>query len=183
MQRPATVRLRTSLFEDAIAIVDRVRPRTCRSTTSRGAWPPRAASCSARSPRSATPTFRRASHGRAHGARRRAARRADLTVREVAQRVGYRQPAQFAKAFRRRHGTTPSRYRSARPASQRPDARSGGGAQRRLAAAQTRRDSARERTGGALGRRCAPALPDVVARHPRNQKFPAIWVRRHGGAP
>ena len=29
----------------------------------------------------------------------------DLTVREVAQRVGYRQPAQFAKAFRRRHGS------------------------------------------------------------------------------
>ena len=36
----------------------------------------------------------------------------DLTVREVAQRVGYRQPAQFAKAFRRRHGSAPSAYRS-----------------------------------------------------------------------
>jgi AraC-like DNA-binding protein len=35
----------------------------------------------------------------------------DLTVRDVARRVGYRQPAQFAKAFRRHHGTTPSRYR------------------------------------------------------------------------
>jgi two-component system response regulator YesN len=29
-------------------------------------------------------------------------------VREVAQSVGYRQPAQFAKAFRRHHGTSPS---------------------------------------------------------------------------
>jgi AraC family transcriptional regulator, regulatory protein of adaptative response / methylphosphotriester-DNA alkyltransferase methyltransferase len=35
-----------------------------------------------------------------------------LTVREVAHRVGYRQPAQFAKAFRRRHGLAPSAYRS-----------------------------------------------------------------------
>ena len=33
-------------------------------------------------------------------------------VREVAQSVGYRQPAQFAKAFRRHHGTSPSSLRS-----------------------------------------------------------------------
>jgi AraC family transcriptional regulator, regulatory protein of adaptative response / methylphosphotriester-DNA alkyltransferase methyltransferase len=33
------------------------------------------------------------------------------TVREVANRVGYRQPAQFAKAFRGRHGLSPSEYR------------------------------------------------------------------------
>ncbi|MEY2440750.1 MAG: AraC family transcriptional regulator [bacterium] len=35
-----------------------------------------------------------------------------LTVRAVADSVGYRQPAQFAKAFRRHHGVTPSEYRS-----------------------------------------------------------------------
>jgi transcriptional regulator GlxA family with amidase domain len=34
-----------------------------------------------------------------------------FTVREVANRVGYRQPAQFAKAFRGRHGLSPSEYR------------------------------------------------------------------------
>lgn len=34
-----------------------------------------------------------------------------LTVREVAHRVGYRQPAQFAKAFRREHGSSPSERR------------------------------------------------------------------------
>ena len=34
------------------------------------------------------------------------------TVREVAHRVGYRQPAQFAKAFRRHHGLAPSAYRA-----------------------------------------------------------------------
>ena len=40
-----------------------------------------------------------------------------LTVREVAHRVGYRQPAQFAKAFRRHLGVAPSDYRAngARP--------------------------------------------------------------------
>ena len=35
-----------------------------------------------------------------------------LTVREVARRVGYRQPAQFAKAFRRHLGVAPSDYRA-----------------------------------------------------------------------
>ena len=44
-------------------------------------------------------------------------------VREVAQSVGYRQPAQFAKAFRRHHGTSPSSLR----ASTATAARHGGG--------------------------------------------------------
>ena len=35
-----------------------------------------------------------------------------LTIREVARRVGYQEPAQFAKAFRRRHGLVPSEYRA-----------------------------------------------------------------------
>ena len=34
-----------------------------------------------------------------------------LKIREVARRVGYQEPAQFAKAFRRRHGVVPSEYR------------------------------------------------------------------------
>jgi two-component system response regulator YesN len=38
-----------------------------------------------------------------------------LPVREVARRVGYRQPAQFAKSFRRRHGASPAEYRASRP--------------------------------------------------------------------
>ena len=37
-----------------------------------------------------------------------------LPVREVAARVGYRQPAQFAKSFRRHHGQAPSTYRKER---------------------------------------------------------------------
>jgi AraC-like DNA-binding protein len=48
-----------------------------------------------------------------------------LTVREVAHRVGYRQPAQFAKAFRRYQGVAPSDFRASGRAPQalrvRPD--------------------------------------------------------------
>lgn len=39
-------------------------------------------------------------------------RQGSLTVREVANHVGYRQPAQFAKAFRRHHGSAPSGFRA-----------------------------------------------------------------------
>lgn len=34
-----------------------------------------------------------------------------LPVADIAGRVGYRQPAQFAKAFRRYHGVSPSAWR------------------------------------------------------------------------
>ena len=37
-----------------------------------------------------------------------------LEVMETAHRVGYRQPAQFAKAFRRHHGLAPSDFRASR---------------------------------------------------------------------
>jgi AraC family transcriptional regulator, regulatory protein of adaptative response / methylphosphotriester-DNA alkyltransferase methyltransferase len=39
--------------------------------------------------------------------------REDSTVRSIAARVGYSQPAQFAKAFRRHHGVSPSELRKA----------------------------------------------------------------------
>ena len=38
-----------------------------------------------------------------------------LPVNQVASSVGYRQPAQFAKAFRRHHGTSPSMFRTQLP--------------------------------------------------------------------
>ena len=38
-------------------------------------------------------------------------RQSDLTVQQVARRVGYRQQAQFAKAFRRHLGVAPAEYR------------------------------------------------------------------------
>jgi AraC family transcriptional regulator, regulatory protein of adaptative response / methylphosphotriester-DNA alkyltransferase methyltransferase len=37
-------------------------------------------------------------------------------VNQVANEVGYRQPAQFAKAFRRHHGSAPSSFRNGVPA-------------------------------------------------------------------
>lgn len=43
-----------------------------------------------------------------------------LPVREVANSVGYRQPAQFAKTFRRHHGAPPSSFRG--PGASRPGA-------------------------------------------------------------
>jgi AraC family transcriptional regulator of adaptative response / methylphosphotriester-DNA alkyltransferase methyltransferase len=41
-------------------------------------------------------------------------REGNLPVRDVANSVGYRQPAQFAKTFRRHHGAPPSSFRGAR---------------------------------------------------------------------
>ena len=35
-----------------------------------------------------------------------------VKIRDVANSVGYQEPAQFAKAFRRRHGLVPSEYRA-----------------------------------------------------------------------
>jgi transcriptional regulator GlxA family with amidase domain len=43
-------------------------------------------------------------------------RTGDLPVAAVAVAVGYREPAQFAKAFRRHHGAPPSAYRAQRAA-------------------------------------------------------------------
>jgi AraC family transcriptional regulator of adaptative response / methylphosphotriester-DNA alkyltransferase methyltransferase len=43
-----------------------------------------------------------------------------LPVRTVAVSVGYHQPAQFAKSFRRHHGQAPSTYRKASRLSQPP---------------------------------------------------------------
>jgi AraC family transcriptional regulator, regulatory protein of adaptative response / methylphosphotriester-DNA alkyltransferase methyltransferase len=42
-------------------------------------------------------------------------REGNLAVRDVANSVGYRQPAQFAKTFRRHHGAPPSSFRGVRP--------------------------------------------------------------------
>jgi transcriptional regulator GlxA family with amidase domain len=42
-----------------------------------------------------------------------------LTIRDIARQVGYRQPAQFAKAFRRHFGVSPSEYRRRRVAGER----------------------------------------------------------------
>src|SRR6476661_7080144 len=114
MHRPATIRHRTALFEDATAIVEsefgadlslddiarRVassRRQLQRAYAEIGHTTFREHLTSVRMDRAAEMLVTRS-----------------LTVREVAHRVGYRQPAQFAKAFRRHHGQSPSDYRAAR---------------------------------------------------------------------
>src|SRR5213595_2909731 len=113
MHRPATISLRTSLFEDAVAIVE----AEFASDLSLDDVARRVASSRRQLQRAyaeiGRTTFR--THLTAvrmrHAAELLAAR--PLTVREVARHVGYRQPAQFAKAFRRHHGVAPSDYRAA----------------------------------------------------------------------
>jgi AraC family transcriptional regulator of adaptative response / methylphosphotriester-DNA alkyltransferase methyltransferase len=112
MHRPATIRLRTSLFEDAVAIVE----AEYASDLSLDDIARRVASSRRQLQRAYSEigetTFRE--HLTAVRMERAAEllRIRGLTVRDVAHRVGYRQPAQFAKAFRRHHGNAPSDYRS-----------------------------------------------------------------------
>jgi AraC family transcriptional regulator, regulatory protein of adaptative response / methylphosphotriester-DNA alkyltransferase methyltransferase len=113
MQRAATVRHRTSLFEEATSIVE----TEFASDLSLDDIARRVASSRRQLQRAyaeiGKTTFRD------HLTRVRMDRAAELlstrmfTVREVAHRVGYRQPAQFAKAFRRHRGVAPSDYRAA----------------------------------------------------------------------
>ena len=113
-QRPSTIRLRASLLADANAIVE----RDYASDLSLDDIARRVASSRRQLQRAYAEiggtTFRE------HLTRVRMDRAAELlgsqalTVREVAHRVGYRQPAQFAKAFRRHRGVSPSDFRLAR---------------------------------------------------------------------
>jgi len=114
VQRPATVRHRTSLFRDAVAIVE----AEFGSDLSLDDIARRVASSRRQLQRSyaeiGKTTFREHLTGvRMDRAAELLAARG-MTVREVAHRVGYRQPAQFAKAFRRHHGLAPSAFRDTR---------------------------------------------------------------------
>ena len=144
-QRPSTIRHRTSLFEDAVEIVE----SDYASELSLDEIARRVASSRRQLQRAyaeiGDTTFRE------HLTSVRMDRAADLlasravTVREVAFRVGYRQPAQFAKAFRRHHGVSPSDYRAARRLGGVPSV---DGASR---------DGASRHPGGHAGLRPAPA--------------------------
>jgi AraC family transcriptional regulator of adaptative response / methylphosphotriester-DNA alkyltransferase methyltransferase len=110
--RPATIRHRTSLFEDAVAIVE----QEYASDLSLDDIARRVASSRRQLQRAyaeiGVTTFRDHLTGvRMERAAEMLGTRG-LTVREVAHRVGYRQPAQFAKAFRRHLGVAPSDYRA-----------------------------------------------------------------------
>jgi AraC family transcriptional regulator, regulatory protein of adaptative response / methylphosphotriester-DNA alkyltransferase methyltransferase len=111
-QRPTTIRLRTSLFEEATDIVG----QEFGSDLSLDEIARRVAS----SRRQLQRAYAEIGHTtfRDHLTRVRMQKAAELlaarglTVREVAHRVGYRQPAQFAKAFRRHFGAAPSDFRA-----------------------------------------------------------------------
>jgi transcriptional regulator GlxA family with amidase domain len=112
IQRPSTVRHRTSLFEDAVSIVE-----TDYSTELSLDDIARRVASSRRQLQRAYAEIGQTTF-RDHLTSVRMERAAELlsarglTVREVAYRVGYRQPAQFAKAFRRHHGVSPSDFRA-----------------------------------------------------------------------
>jgi AraC-like DNA-binding protein len=114
MQRTATIELRTSVYDDATAIV----AREYGADLALDDIARRVASSRRQLQRAykeiGDTTFRE--HLTAVRMERAAELLASrsLTVRDVARRVGYRQPAQFAKAFRRHHGMSPSAYRTQR---------------------------------------------------------------------
>ena len=114
IQRASTVRLRTSLFQEAVRIVEAEYADELALDDIA-----RRIAASRRQLQRAYAEIGRTTF-REHLAKVRMARAAEmlmsgsLTVREVAHRVGYRQPAQFAKAFRRHIGVAPSEFRSAR---------------------------------------------------------------------
>jgi transcriptional regulator GlxA family with amidase domain len=115
VHRPSTISHRTSLYHDAVAIVEaEYGTELALDDIAR-----RVASSRRQLQRAFTEigntTFRE------HLTRVRMERAAELiaegnlTIRQVSFRVGYRQPAQFAKAFRRHHGVAPSDYRNGMP--------------------------------------------------------------------
>jgi AraC family transcriptional regulator, regulatory protein of adaptative response / methylphosphotriester-DNA alkyltransferase methyltransferase len=112
-QRPATIRLRTSLFHDAVAIVD----AEYGSELALDDIARRVASSRRQLQRAysevGNTTFRDHLTAVRMDKAAELLRHTTMTVRDVAHRVGYRQPAQFAKAFRRHHQTAPSAYRAA----------------------------------------------------------------------
>src|SRR3954449_79694 len=115
MQRPSTIRHRTSLFQEATDIVD----AEFAADLSLDDLARRVASSRRQLQRAYAEIGRTTFREHLTGVRME--RAADMlaaqgpTVREGAHRVGYRQPAQFAKAFRRHHGVSPSAFRSRAP--------------------------------------------------------------------
>jgi AraC family transcriptional regulator of adaptative response / methylphosphotriester-DNA alkyltransferase methyltransferase len=112
VQRPTTTKLRQSLFEEAAAIVEEEFAEDLalddiarRVATSRRQLQRSYAEIGNTTFREHLTAVRMERAGDL-------LRQGNMTIREVARRVGYRQPAQFAKAFRRHHGSAPSGFRA-----------------------------------------------------------------------
>jgi len=111
VQRPATLRHRASLYAEALAIIEAEYASELslddiarRIATSRRQLQRAFAEVGDTTFREAVAVVRMRKAAELLQDRR-------LTVGQVAHRVGYRQQAQFAKAFRRRHGSAPGEYR------------------------------------------------------------------------
>ena len=111
-RRDTTVERREALFREAVAIIERDYPRQIDLNT--------VAAEIATSRRQLQRAFAEVGETsfRTYLARVRMQhalellRNGAMPVRQVAHSVGYRQPAQFAKTFRRHHGAPPSSFRS-----------------------------------------------------------------------
>src|SRR4051794_36357661 len=112
VQRPTTITLRSSLFREATSIVeaeygsDLALDDVARRVASSRRQLQRAYAEVGRT------TFREHLTGVRMEQAAQLLHNHSLTIRQVARRVGYRQPAQFAKAFRRHHGVAPSEFRA-----------------------------------------------------------------------
>lgn len=111
MLRPDTIQLRTALYEEAVTVLreEYANPLTVSDLAER-------VSCSCRQLQRAFhdaggDSFRTTLTAIRMNEAARILLETPVSVRETAHRVGYRQPAQFAKAFRRHHGVAPSQFR------------------------------------------------------------------------
>ncbi|MGE4426001.1 MAG: helix-turn-helix transcriptional regulator [Solirubrobacteraceae bacterium] len=111
MQRPDTICIRTALYEEAVSILEQeyASDLTVAELAGRVA-------CSCRQLQRAfqevgDTSFRTALTEIRMDRAAEMLARDPVSVRDTARHVGYRQPAQFAKAFRRHHGLSPSQYR------------------------------------------------------------------------
>ncbi len=112
-KRDSTVRRRHALFKEAAAIIDceYARPLALDDVARRIASSRRQLQRAFQE--AGETTFRTYLQKVRMTAAARLLRHETMPINEVASAVGYRQPAQFAKAFRRHHGTSPSTYRAA----------------------------------------------------------------------
>jgi transcriptional regulator GlxA family with amidase domain len=110
-RRDSTLERRQALYREAIAIIERDYPRQIDLNS--------VAAEIATSRRQLQRAFAEVGHTsfrtRLAEVRMRHAlellRAGGMLVRQVAHSVGYRQPAQFAKTFRRHHGAPPSKFK------------------------------------------------------------------------
>ena len=111
-KRESTVRRRQNLFKEAAAIIDReyARPLALDDVARRIASSRRQLQRAFQE--AGETTFRTYLQKVRMTAAAELLRNDTMPINEVATAVGYRQPAQFAKAFRRHHNTAPSSYRA-----------------------------------------------------------------------